>query len=261
MIHQREVSVQGNKTKTNKHLPTIIKWKGVNMIREESFLATINEIVNWAEEIDVTRIGIIGDMHSGKSTMAESIAHMIHKKSKVPWAIRKLTEYDLMNFEETLRTLSPTNYIMIFDDVSFLDATHNKKAIGIVKKAVTKIRHLEGGKDIKVVLIYNYHYPKGLDKYLREADFKYFTTVQEDNMEDIVGSKAMSLVKQFDQSRRLGITKKIFVSPVRLKNSKKFTYNFRQPFIPVLFYNKSSLRFIKFITIYHILQTVISSSN
>ena len=172
----REVSAQTGKPKTNKFLPTVVKWKGVNMVRQESFIAAVKEVVRWAEEIDVTRIGIVGDMHSGKTTMAEAIAHTIHKESKLPWGIKVLYEQDLMNFEETLKTLTTdTNWILRFDDVSFLDAKHNKKAIGQVKEAVTKVRHLEGGKDVKVVLIYNYHYSKGLDKYLRMADFRFFT--------------------------------------------------------------------------------------
>lgn len=218
------------------------------MIRQESFLAACKEIVNWAEEIDVTRIGIVGDMHSGKTTMAEAIAHCIHDLSKIPWAIKVLYEKDLMNFEKTLSTLTAdTNWILRFDDVSFLDAKHNKKAISQVKEAVTKIRHLEGGRDIKVVLVYNYHYSKGLDKYLRQADFRFFTTVgseEEDNMEGIMGNKMAKLIKFFARSRQQGVTKKYFASPARLKNQKTFFYKWRDPWIPVLFWNNSTLRFI-----------------
>jgi len=244
----REVAVQNSKPKTNKFLPTVMKWKKVNMVRQESFLAAIKEVVGWAEEIDVTRVGIVGDMHSGKTTMAESIAHTIHKQSKLPWSIKILYEKDLMDFENTLRTLTvDTNWILRFDDVSFLDAKHNKKAISQVKEAVTKIRHLEGGKDVKIILIYNYHYSKGLDKYLRMADFRFFTTVgseEEDNFEGMMGTKMMSLVKFFAKNRQQGVTKKYFRSPARMVNGKKFFYKWRDPFIPVLFWNNSTLRMI-----------------
>ncbi len=244
-IVEKEVTPVIGKPKTDKYLPVVTKWKGVNMIRQHSFLAAINEVVNWAEEIDVTRLGIVGDMHSGKSTMAESIAHAIHKKSKVDWAIKKLFEKDLMNFEDTLKTLNPANYILIFDDVSFLDAKHNKKSISAVKEAVTKIRHLEGGRDVKIILIYNYHYTMGLDKYLRQADFRFFTTVgssERENMESIVSSKKMKLVDFFAKLRQQGVTKKMFA--IQLANKKMFYYKWRDPFIPVLFYNNSSLRMI-----------------
>lgn len=244
----KEVALQGSTPKKNKFLPTVTKWKGVNMIRQESFLAAVREIVNWAEEIDVTRIGIIGDMHSGKTTMAETIAHVIHKESKLSWAVKILYEKDLMDFENTLKTLTgDTNWILRFDDVSFLDAKHNKNAISKVKEAVTKIRHLEGGKDVKVILIYNYHYQKSLDKYLRMADFKLYSTVgseEEDNFEGSVGNKNMGLVKFFIKTRQQGVTKKYFMSPARMANSKKFFYKWREPFIPVLFWNNNTLRMI-----------------
>lgn len=244
----KEVALQGSTKKKNKFLPTVTKWKGTNMVRQESFLAAVKEVVSWAEEIDVTRIGIVGDMHSGKTTMAETIAHVIHKESKLSWAVKILYEKDLMDFENTLKTLTgDTNWILRFDDVSFLDAKHNKKAISQVKEAVTKIRHLQGGKDVKIILIYNYHYSKGLDKYLRQSDFRFFTTVgseEEDNFEGIMGNKNMGLVKFFTKTRQQGVTKKYFMSPARMANNKKFFYKWRDPFIPVLFYNNNTLRMI-----------------
>ena len=228
-----------------KNLPTVTHWKGTPIIRQHSFYAAINEIVNWAEEIDVTRIGNVGDMHSGKTTIAEAQAHAIHKMSKLQWSIRKLYEEDLMNFKETLKSLTPANYILIFDDVSFLDAKHNKKQINIVKEAVTKIRHLEGGRNVKIIMIYNYHYTMGLDKYLRQADFRFFTTVgssERENMEGIVGSKSMRIVDNFTRQRQMGITKKFF--GMMLPNKKFFSYKWRNPFIPVLFWNNATLRMI-----------------
>ena len=244
----KEIALQGSSPKKNKFLPTVTKWKGINMIRQESFLAAVREIVNWSEEIDVTRIGIVGDMHSGKTSIAATISHILHKESKLSWAVKILYEKDLMDFENTLKTLTgDTNWILRFDDVSFLDAKNSKNAISKVKEAVTKIRHLEGGKDVKVVLIYNYHYQKSLDKYLRMADFKFFTTVgseEEDNFEGSVGNKNMGLVKFFIKSRQQGVTKKYFMSPARMANSKKFFYKWRDPFIPVLFWNNNTLRMI-----------------
>lgn len=244
MIKTKEVLIN-SKPESHRNLPKVIKWKGINMVRNHSFLAAINEIVTWAEEIDVTRVGIVGDMHSGKSTMAEAIGCAIHHKSKVPWAVRVFGEKQLMNFEETLKTLQPANYILRFDDVSFLDAKNNKKQINLVKEAITKIRHLEGGQDVKIILIYNYHYTMGLDKYLRQADFRFFTTVgssERENMEKIVGSKRMKVVDRFAEMRQRGVVKKHF--GMRIGPKEIFSYKWRDPFIPVLFYNNDTLRLI-----------------
>ena len=163
----------------------MITWKGVQMIRHQSFIASVKEIIEFSNEIDVVKVGIIGDMHSGKSTMASAIGHTIHKYSQTPFAVRIFHEHDLLNFEATLQQLEPANYILVFDDVSFLESVASKKQISLVKKAVTTIRHMEGGEDKKIILIYNYHYLLGLDKYLRQADFRYLTTVGSSELDNI----------------------------------------------------------------------------
>jgi len=236
------------KYSTNNHLPTIIKWKGVNMIRQESILAAAKEIIKWGETKDITKIGLVGEEDSGKTSLAETLSHIIHKESKLEWVVRKFYEKELMDFKETLKTLTPANHILIFDDVSFLSGKHGKKSIEQVKESVTKIRHLPGGKDVKIILIYNYHYTKGLDKYLRQAHFRFFTTIgseEEENMEDIVGSRNSGLIKYFSRSLQQGVIKDFFPSPARVHTSKKkFFYKYRDPFIPVLFWNNSTLRMI-----------------
>lgn len=244
MNRLQEVTIE-QKASTDRLKPVVIEWKGVQMIRGHSFLATVQEVVDFNAEIDVCRIGIIGDMHSGKSTLAEAIAHGIHKKAKIPYAIRFFDKLDLMNFRETIGSLKPANYVLIFDDVSFLGADANKKTIEMVKQAVTQIRHMEGGSDVKIVTIQNYHYTLGLDKYLREADFRYFTTVgssEAENMEKILGHQYNKLVKQFKMLRHQGVTTKVF-SP-RVSAKEYLPYKYRNPFIPVLFFNEQKPRLI-----------------
>jgi ABC-type polysaccharide/polyol phosphate transport system ATPase subunit len=78
--------------------PVTAKWKGVPYIRSQSFLATIREIINFSAEIDVCRIGLIGSMHSGKSTLSQSIAHAIHKHADIPYSIKILYKDELTIF-------------------------------------------------------------------------------------------------------------------------------------------------------------------
>ena len=75
-------------------VPTTTKWKGIPMVRNHSFLATIREIINFSAEIDVCRIGLIGSMHSGKSTLSQSIAHAIHKHADLQYKIKILYKED-----------------------------------------------------------------------------------------------------------------------------------------------------------------------
>src|SRR3989304_8076857 len=229
---------------------TIVEWKTVPMIRVQSIIASVREIVYASESSDLIKIGIVGNPDTGKSTLAACIAHLIHKMSKVPFSVRVFKKDDLLDFEKTIKALSPANYILVFDDVSFLGASTTKKQIEMVKQSLTEIRHMEGREgrtDVKIVTILNYHYTLGLDKYLRQADFNYFTSVggsETENMETIVGSRFMPVVYKFRTmfANRLATKKFSFMLNPKLGAKGIFTYSYREPFIPVLFWNNIRLR-------------------
>jgi len=245
VIIQSTKLIQKSKQTSNTQLPTVIKWKGQNMVRHHSFLSTINEIIAWSLDSDVTKVGIVGEPSSGKSTLAEAIAHATHKRAKIPFAVRVFAKEQLMNFKQTLAELQPANYILVFDDLSFLGADANKKQIDMIKQAETTIRHLPGGQDVKIILIYNYHYTLGLDKYLRQAHFFYYTTIgsqERENMINFLGKKYQGLIERFRQYRVQAVAHKHWLMKIGPK--EQFMYKYRQPFIPVLFYNNLSLRFI-----------------
>lgn len=227
--------------------PSVISWRDTKMIRNHSIRASVREIVNVSESLDLVKIGIVGNQSTGKSETAKTIAHLIHKMSKIPFTVRVFEKEQLLDFETTLKKLTPANYILVFDDVSFLGATASKKQVEMVKQAITVIRHLPGGQDVKIIIIMNYHYTLGLDKYLRQSDFKYFTSVgssELENMEKIVGNKYIELVRNFQKmyTRMLGMvgTKRFTF----MLGKEPFSYDYRQPFIPLLFFNNDTLRVV-----------------
>lgn len=231
------------KKESDKLRPVVITWKGEKMIRVHSIRASVREIVEVSNSLDLVKVGIIGNQSTGKSETGKTIAHIFHKLSKVPFTVRIFDKEALLNFEETLKSLTPANYVLVFDDVSFLGANANKKQIEIIKQAITVIRHLPGGRDVKIVIIMNYHYTLGLDKYLRQSDFKYFTSVgssEMENMEKIVGNKYIELVRNFQKMYTRMLVSKHFI--FRLGANKEFSYNYREPFIPLLFFNNDTLR-------------------
>jgi len=249
MIKTQVIEYQGKSHRKTPDIPTIITWKDSKMIRNHSIRATVREILTISNSLDVVRIGIIGNQGTGKTTLAKTLAHLIHKisleKNKIPFAVKLFNRNNLLNFEATLRTLSPTNYILVFDDVSFLGANATKKQIEIIKQAITEIRHLEGGQDVKIILILNWHYTLGLDKYLRQTDFRYFTSIgssELDNMEKIVGVKYMRRIHSFRKMCNVALLKNKF--SFKLGDKQGFTYSYRQPFIPLLFFNNNTLRYV-----------------
>lgn len=239
----REIEISPSQPQKTTKLPVIIKWKGENMIRTHSIRSTVKEILQVIKAIDVVQINIIGNQSTGKTTLARVLGHLIHKMSDIPFSVREFTKEDLLNFEKTLKSLSPTNYVLIFDDLSFMGASASKKQIEIVKQAMTEIRHLEGGQDVKIIMVKISHYTLGVDKYIRQNDFSFFTTVgssELENMERIVGSKNMPKVHEFRKIYNSSITRKKF--QYRLGKKGFFPYNYKNPFIPLLFWNNDSLR-------------------
>jgi hypothetical protein len=230
--------------------PVLTKWKGEPMIRVHSIQAAARQIMNATKSIDVVKIGIVGEPSTGKTELAKTLAHLFHKISteegRENYAVRSFVREDFMNIEHTFGSLAPTNYIMRFQDLSFLGAGANRKEIEQVKKTITEIRHLKNQKDVKVILIYDYHYTKALDKYLRQAHFRFFTSLgseEAENMAKIVGSRYFHRIEQFKrmQTEILKRQKASF-----LIKKKWFTYSYKNPFVPILFYDEDSLRFVVF---------------
>jgi len=212
------------------------------MIRVHSILACVKEMIQMMNSLDVIKIGIIGEPSTGKTTLAKLLAHLIHVLSPIPFAFRILDEDDFLDMEATLKTLEPTNYILYFHDLSFLQ---NKKKLEEVKAAITKIRHLKA--DVKIFLIYDYHYTLGLDKYLRQANFRFFTSIgssEFDNMVKIIGPRYTPFVMDFNKKYVEMTTKQTCTFTIRQKPF--FTYSYKNPFVVCAFFNNHRPRYVIF---------------
>ena len=248
MIKQLIVDPQA-KEESQDRRPALIKWKSENMVRAHSLRATVKEIISALQVLDVVKIGVIGDQSTGKSSLEDTLAHLLHKMSPIPFSVRSLGEEEFMEIEKYLANLEPANYVLKFRDLSFLKGKYGSKKIEELKNAITKIRHLPGGKDVKIVLIYDYHYTMGLDKYLRQANFRYFTSVgssEKENMLDIVGKRYEPLITEFSQIYVQMTTTEAHKATFRIGKNRFFSYHYKNPFVPVLFWNNANLRVVVF---------------
>lgn len=228
--------------------PAVIKWRTEDIIRQHSLRATVKEILASLQVLDVVKVGIIGDPSTGKSSLEDTLAHLIHKMSPIHFSVRSLGEDEFMNLEEYLASLPPDNYILKFRDLSFLKGRYASKKIEALKQANTKIRHLPGGKDVKIVLMYDYHYLLGLDKYLRQANFRYVTSVgssEKENMLDLVGKRYEDAINNFAAMYVEMTTKEEHLARFMI-GKKPFFYKYKNPFVPALFWNNASLRTVVF---------------
>lgn len=241
-ISKLEININRGDDDAKSHRPTLTSWKGARMVRVHSILAVVDEMLGMLNSLDVVKIGIVGEPSTGKTTLAFLLAHLLHKRSKIPFAFRVFSEDEFLNMEATLGTLEASNYILYFHDLSFLT---NKKKLEEVKAAITKIRHLKS--DVKIILIYDYHYTLGLDKYLRQANFRFFTSIGSSEFENMVktlGAKYTSTIFDFTKKYVEMTSKQTCTFTIRQKPF--FTYNYKDPFVICLFYNNSRPRYAIF---------------
>jgi hypothetical protein len=254
-IETRIVKPKNNRVA--KDMPIIQPWLGVEKVVGSHILTTaIKEIVSDVKTLDAIKINLIGDPGTGKSHLAETLAHMIHKYSyeeyKIPFAVKIFGKKDLLNFRDTMEHLEPVNHILVFDDVSFLANKENAERLYDTKQAYTEIRHLKDGEeikmDVKIVSIFNFHYGYGFDKYMRECNYGFFTNVgisSKEMIQKLLGGEMRfeRKIKQFQKMQRKGrITGEFFYQLG--KNGKGVKYFYRKPFIPVLFHNTAELKFL-----------------
>ena len=242
---QVEVIKYQSVEKKKSNVPVTQDWNGVKIIRAHSIIATVKEVLEHNRFFGATRVGIVGNMGTGKSTLAITLAHLAHKFADVPYAVMVFDREALLHFQETISNLEPANYIVIIDDASFLSAQASKQKMDVIKQSITEIRHFPNQVDKRIILIINWHYEYGLDKMIRSTDFRYCTSVgisDTDNLTKLVGARYLQTIMQFQQMC-VKATKEPYQFSFLLGKTM-FTYDYRKPHIPLLYYNKHTLRFV-----------------
>jgi len=235
-------------TKKRSEIPLTLDWKNAKMVRIHSVRAAVKEILNMSMSLDVVKVNIIGTPSTGKTTLAETISHLGHTLATIPYTIKKFTREDLLNFEQTLASLQPTNHILIFDDISFIAATAGKRQMDLIQKTFTEIRHLPGGQDVKIIAIFNFHYNMSVSKYLTQSDFFFYTSIgtsELDNTLGVVGKKYLQTIINFRKINQQALTTGKYTFELG-KKGQRLTYKWRKPFAAVLFWNNISARFVVF---------------
>jgi len=167
------------------------------------------------------------------------------KKIKQGYIVRLLTAEDMSRMDEVIRDLPVRNRILIFDDVSFFKLSTSQKA------QLTKIRHLQDGMDVITILIYNFHYIRSLDKYVRQVDFKFYTSVGSEEKEILSANMSKNCARRLEQFYRQHnkLLQKRECTFVKNKQSVFVTalkYKYDNPFRLALFQDAISCDFAVF---------------
>ena len=225
--------------------PVVIKWKGIDMIRNHSTRAVAFDIVQAITNSDLISVDVIGKQSTGKTSIALTMSHLVHTMTDIPFKLNIFGKNELMNLGETVKNLTPTNQIIIFDDMSFLGATATKKQTDVINQVLSEIRHLPGGMDVKILIFKNFHYTKAVNPFLRQSDFSLISSVDSNevkNLNDLLGAGNSRVIDQLQDMRQEALLKKTFT--VYLGKKNRFVYNAKNPFLPYIYVNGKNVRII-----------------
>jgi len=214
------------------------------MLRSQSINACVQEIYESSKSMGFIKINLIGASSSGKTVLSNVLAHQLHSLDST-FEVHHFEDKDLINFKETIGSLSKSNQILIFDDLSGLVANYGKVALDRLKADITTIRHINNQEDRRIIMILNFHAQKTLDKFLRISNFTFYTDCQNDEvgyLEELLGKNKRPTILKFKEKRASSRMFHKFSFPLGRKDT--FTYKDGDPFRIVLYNNSLSTRFV-----------------
>lgn len=172
------------------------------LLQKHSISALCKDILSLNEKAEYVSVLMSGKSSSGKSTLTQTIIHRIScmnpegRKYIVKW----FTGKDLHKLDEVIDSLQKgLQYILVFDDVSFvLDQAPPKKRKELAEK-LTRIRHDVKG---KVITFMNVHYGRSILPIFRDSYFRILTSMSSEdqhNWKESFGWENAFLIQKFQK--------------------------------------------------------------
>ena len=232
--------------------PPIIDWQGVPMVRNQSIRAAANEIMNMSSNQDLVAVNMEGKQSTGKTECAVTLSHLIHQMDDEPFDVVRIGKDEFINLEETVAKLKPMNNIIIFDDIAFLKAGATTKQIDQIQSVLATIRHLPGGKDVRIIMFKLFQYSKSLPPFLRQNDVTIVSSVDDNEVKSLQDRfpRHMDKIEMLRKMRvqiKMGSKNQAFFDyPMGNKKREKMyhRYHAKHPFLPYFYFNGNSGRII-----------------
>ena len=215
------------------------------MIASHSINACVREIHESSKSMGFLKVNLIGASSSGKSTLAEVLAHQLHTLDNT-FEVHFFEDRDLIDFTSTIQKLSKSNQILVFDDLSGLVSKFGKAALDRLKAEITTVRHIDNNEDRRIIMILNFHAQKILDKFIRISNFTFYTDCQKEEigyLQELLGKNQIQKINQFAKLRAKSRMYHKFSFPLGNRGDY-FTYKDGEPFRVLLYNNGITTRFV-----------------
>lgn len=189
---------------SDNRIPTT-QYLGYPIIQNHSIQQKAREILKHNKRSNFTRVSMNGTMGSGKTSLIIHLLHLLHELGAAEfgknYAITWLDSMILTDPEKFAESIKPVDQIIISDDASYVTEMMGKIKKAALKHNVTKTRH-KWDKDknhitFNVIWVNVTHYTKGFDKMLRDADFRFFTTITPEEKRSVAELIGKDYVQKF----------------------------------------------------------------
>ena len=202
------------------------------LLRKYHIQALSNDILRMNKNNSYTGILVCGKSGSGKTTLVQTLLHRMACKNREnkAWVVRWFHRDDLTRMDEIIDSLQKgLNYLLVFDDVSYvLNKLSSKRQKELAEK-LTHIRHDLGG---NVIAIFNIHYLKALAPIMRDCDFKLITSMTDQDAQNWKGTIGWNKQYKIDkfQQKYLSEMQQGFFELENPHAEKPWVYETNEPF-------------------------------
>ena len=203
-----------------------------------SVIDTFSILENFDSE-NAVRIKITGDANTGRTTLAKVISHIIHTYTDQVFQIKSIKPELYDAFLNNLDSLSPSNYIFIFEDSPQspnIDSNKIKNKQFEDSDTINQRLIENFGGTHETIFIYIDHYSNDRSKYAT-FDQYFFTSIDKDFLTSIATqTEQPAMTKYFLDMHQSCIDTQKFVMPFFDKRCT-LEFNYKDPFAPILYFN------------------------
>lgn len=183
---------------------TTQKGKKIHMPRIWTPANLSNNIFNHNKVNSVTNVVVVGKTGTGKTVLTKRLIHDLHQKHP-SYIIKWLSSDDIFHVKEILQKLTKhRDYILIWDDISFLDQKMGKEEIADLGHTLAVLRHEYLGEDSHLINFSLIHYLKSINKGsgLRQGDFVIATSLTQNEKSNFAEVFDGSALRNFGRMYR-----------------------------------------------------------
>lgn len=206
------------------------------------------QIVNVNRKTIFTPVNLIGLPGFGKTTGTHQLVSEI-KKVEPSYIILWYNKNDLKKIDKILRGLPKyQNYILVFDDVSYLlDEISNEDKSRILHELTIVRETLDPErKKARCILMLDFHYSYAVPKAFRQSNFSIQFSITDEERTNYLKRVGYDRYKQRKISRFVNLFEKAYLSDyftMRLRSGKEITYQIDHPYRPALVFKFSKIHF------------------